>query len=94
MDTGTVRYLRLLVTILTATMIAGFLVIVALFVIKFSSLGGDAADLPDTITLPADTNATAFTQGPDWYAVVTDDDRILIFDRTTGDLRQTVRIEN
>ena len=94
MDTGTVRYLRLLVTILTVTMIAGFLVIVALFVIKFSSLGSDATDLPDAITLPGDTNATAFTQGPDWYAIVTDDDRILIFDRTTGDLRQTVRIEN
>ena len=81
-------------TILTVTMIAGFLVIVALFVIKFSSLGGDSTDLPDAITLPADTRATAFTQGPDWYAIVTDDNRILIFDRVSGLLRQSVQIKD
>ena len=94
MDSGTVKYLRLLVTILTITMIAGFLVIVTLFVIKFSSLGSTEPDLPDTVTLPADTNATAFTQGTDWFAIITDDNRILIYDREDGSLRQTLQIEN
>ena len=84
------KYLRLLVTVLTATMILGLLVIVVLFVIRFSS-GGPA--LPDTIALPDGAEAQAFTQGDDWYAVVTSDDRILIFDRTSGRLRQTIAIE-
>ncbi|MEO0751304.1 MAG: DUF6476 family protein, partial [Pseudomonadota bacterium] len=35
----------------------------------------------------------AFTQGDDWYAVVTEDDQILIFDRDSGTLRQTITVE-
>lgn len=84
------KYLRLLVTVLTSTMILGLLVIIALFVIKFSS--GSPA-LPDGIALPDGTRATAFTQGDDWFAVVTTDNRILIYDRTSGRLRQTLRID-
>lgn len=86
-----VRYLRLLVTILTATMVIGFIVIVVLFVTKFSDAFGP--ELPDVITLPDGTAPLAFTQGSDWYAVVTEDDRILIYNRETGALRQTIRIE-
>jgi hypothetical protein len=33
------------------------------------------------------------TQGDDWFAIVTDDNRILIYDRQSGSLRQTVTIE-
>lgn len=71
-------------------MIGGLLVIVALFVIRFSST---APALPDNITLPDGTRAEAFTIGKGWYAVVTADDQILIFDRTTGKLRQTITLE-
>ncbi|SFN59684.1 hypothetical protein SAMN04487859_105203 [Roseovarius lutimaris] len=85
------KFLTRLVTVLTATMIAGLLVIIALFVIRF--WGNDAPDLPATITLPDGARATAFTQGTGWYAIVTADDRILIYDRTTGNLRQSVTIE-
>ena len=90
-DPGTVKYLRLLVTILTATMVLGFLVIVVLFVIRFSDAFGPK--LPNTITLPDGSSPQAFTQGGDWYAVVTDDNQILIFDRESGELRQTITIE-
>jgi hypothetical protein len=90
-DPALLIFLRRLVTILTGTMIVGLLVIIVLFVIKFSGDGGPA--LPDVITLPDGTTATAFTQGPDWYAIVTADNRILIFNRNTGKLRQTVNIE-
>ena len=94
-DPALLIFLRRLVTILTGTMIVGLLVIIALFVIKFSGgfSGGGGPDLPKTITLPNGTEATAFTQGPDWYAIITADDRILIYDRDTGQLRQTVNIE-
>jgi len=86
-----VRYLRLLVTILTATMVIGFIVIVVLFVTKFSDAFGPK--LPDVITLPDGSEPMAFTQGSDWYAVVTQDDAVLIYDRETGILKQTLQIE-
>ncbi len=85
------KYLRVLVTMLTATMIIGFVVIVVLFVIRFSDAFGP--ELPDVITLPDGTEPVAFTQGSDWYAIVTDDDQILIYDRDSGILRQTIAIE-
>lgn len=71
-------------------MIGGLLVIVGLLVMRFSST---APVLPDSITLPDGTKAQAFTMGKGWYAVVTGDDKILIFDRTTGALRQTITLE-
>ncbi len=85
-----VRYLRTLVTVLTGVMILGFLVIVALFVTKFS--GASRPALPDEIILPDGTTPTAFTRADGWYAVVTDEDTILIFDTVTGELRQTIEI--
>lgn len=90
-DTGTVRYLRILVTVLTVTMILGFIVIVVLFVIRFSAAFGP--ELPDVITLPDGTVPVAFTRARDWYAVVTDDSRILIFDLDSGALRQEIAVE-
>lgn len=91
-DPATVKYLRLLVTVLTATMVIGFVIIVVLFVIKFSDAFSAGPALPDEIALPEGASPAAFTQGRDWYAVVTADDRILIYDRETGDLRQTIAI--
>lgn len=88
-DAKTLKFLRLLVTILTGTMIIGLLVIITLFVIKFSE---KPPALPDQITLPDGTTATAFTQANGWYAVVTADNRILIFDRNTGVMLQEVDV--
>lgn len=86
-----------MVTILTATMIGGLVTIIALVVIHVPQTirtVPDPVPLPDRISLPDGTVATAFTRGPDWFAVVTKDNRILILDAETGALRQTVRIEN
>jgi hypothetical protein len=88
-------FLRRLVTVLTITMIAGMVLITTLFVIRFSGdrvPAGTQMALPVAITLPHGTIATAFTQGPNWYAVVTANDEILIFDLATGALRQTLVI--
>lgn len=84
------RFLRLLVTVLTGVMILGLITLLGLVVIRNTTA---RAPLPDVITLPDGTTASAYTQGPDWYAVVTDENRILIFDRASGELRQTIRIE-
>jgi hypothetical protein len=91
---ATLKFLARLVTVLTATMIVGVVVIVALLVIRFS---GDERrqplSLPDSIALPEGARAEAVTFGDDWLAVVTGDDRILIYDRASGELRQSIAIE-
>lgn len=84
------RALRVLVTTLTVVMICGLLVIVAMFVIRFSSTG---PTLPETIALPDGTSVATFTVGQGWYAVVTTDDQILIFNKTSGNLTQTIQID-
>ena len=83
-------FLKRLVTALGVVMIAGFLVLIAALVIR---LNADPLPLPERITLPEGVTATAFTQGTDWFAVVTSDNRILIYDRTTSALRQEMVIE-
>lgn len=71
-------------------MIAGFVVLIGTLVIR---LNADPVPLPDRITLPAGVSAVAFTQGTDWYAVVTDADTILIYNRNTDELTQTVTVD-
>ena len=83
-------FLKRLVTALGVVMIAGFLVLIAALVIR---LNADPLPLPERITLPEGVTATAFTQGTDWFAVVTSDNRILIYDRATSALRQEVTID-
>ncbi len=83
-------YLKRLVTILAGVMIAGFLVLITLLVIR---LNADPLPLPDRITLPDGVEAYSFTQGRDWFGVVTSDDQILIYDRATSTLQQIIRVE-
>ena len=89
-EPGNLRFLRLLVTILTGTMIAGLLAIITLLVIRFPTA---TPALPEAITLPDGTRAQAFTATPGWYAVVTTDDRILIYNRADGQLRQEITVQ-
>ena len=71
-------------------MIGGLVVVVGLLVTRFYS---DGPDMPDSITLPDGTEATAFTKGDGWYAVVTADNQILIFDALTGQLKKTIQVD-
>jgi hypothetical protein len=88
------RFLKFLVIVLTLTMIIGVISIVAVVVTRMPKAIQGLPKMPETIALPDGTRATAFTQGPDWYAVVTDGNEILIFDREDGSLRQKVTIED
>lgn len=87
---GTLRYLKTLVTVLTLTMILGVVTIIGLLVTRFSA--SSDITFPETIALPDGTKAAAFTQGRDWYAVVTEDGEILIYSRLTGALSQRIVI--
>lgn len=57
------------------------------------ALSGTGPDLPDAITLPDGSQPVAVTFGRGWIAVVTADDRILIFGKD-GTLRQELQIES
>ncbi len=83
---------------LTLVMIVGFVTIVTLLIVRFNDVfGGDTGSaipsLPDQITLPEAETATAFTRAENWFAIVTESGKILIYDAETGALRQTVEIE-
>ena len=84
------RRLGQLVTVLTLVMICGVVVLIAAVVIRLNA--APPPSLPEAIALPEGTAAQAVTFGADWYAVVTTDDQILVFDRDTGALRQEIAI--
>lgn len=89
-DARLLRYLKTLVTALTVTMIVGFIVLIAVVVMRFNAEG--SVPLPDALALPAGTTATAITRGPDWLGVVTDDGRILIYGLDGTMLRQEITV--
>ena len=71
-------------------MIFGLLTIVVLFVMRFNEM--NRLELPEEVVLPDGVRATAYTQGEGWFAIVTDNDEILIFDGLTGGLQQRVQL--
>ncbi|MGH1577496.1 DUF6476 family protein [Planktotalea sp.] len=83
------RFLRRLVSVLTAVMIGGVVLIIALLVIR---LNDKPALLPEMVVLPEGVEAKAVTLGESWYAVVTEGDEILIFNRLSGKLQQRLQI--
>jgi hypothetical protein len=92
-EPANLKFLRRLVTVLTGTMIVGVVVIIGLLVMRINAKPAAPA-LPESITLPDGSTASAFTMGNGWYAVVTTGNEILIYDRDSGELRQTVQIAN
>jgi hypothetical protein len=77
------RWLKTLVTVLTAVMIAGVVSIVALLVIR---LPDRMVTVPEDLDLPDGVAVHAVTQAPSYWLVTTEDDRLLIFapDGTLG----------
>jgi len=82
------RFLRMLVIILMLTMIAGVITVVVLLVTR---LPGSAPAVPPDLALPEGARPAAVTMGQGWVAVVTTDDRILIFG-ADGRLWQSVAV--
>ena len=80
--------------LLTLTMIVGVITVVWLLVTRMPTALARLPPMPDSITLPDGTRATAFTQGQGWYAVVTADEQIMIFDRDSGALLKTVAVRD
>ena len=78
--------------ILTITMIVGVITVVGLLVTRMPDASAFAPlSLPERLDLPEGTEAKAVTAGNGWFAVVTEDDRILIFNGD-GSLREDIAI--
>lgn len=75
-------------TVLTAVMIGGLLLLVGLFVIRFQT--PPDLPLPEEIVLPEGATLVSVTYTPDLLLVVTDAQTLLVFDALTGDLRKTL----
>ena len=90
-EPANLRLLRRLVTTLLAVMIIGFLTLIFMFVMRFSD-NNQTFQLSD-ITLPIGFSATAYTQGDNWYAIVDEKNKILIFNKSDNTLRQTIKIQ-
>ena len=91
-EPANLKFLRRLVTTLTAVMIGGLLILITLIVIRVQQPFPGLA-IPEQITLPGGITATAFTATADWYAVVSSDNQILIYDRVTHELTQTIDVK-
>lgn len=86
------RLLKRLVTVLTLVMIVAVITITGVFVTRLPNLAAAPPALPGTLALPDGAEAAAVTMGTGWIAVVTKDDRILVFG-ADGTLRQEIRID-
>ena len=90
------RTLRRLVNALTVVLILGFLTVVVVIVIRFTSPATLPPEIPENIALPAGETVQAVTLGSDWLAVVsqTEDgaERIHIFN-PDGSLRDSITIK-
>ncbi|WP_405405655.1 DUF6476 family protein [Paracoccus sp. Ld10] len=82
------RFLKTLVTGLTLVMGVGIIAVVVLLWVRLNQPA--LPELPDTITLPQNTQTRAVTFGTDRIIVLTMDDRILVYDRAGVLVGQTV----
>lgn len=73
------RLLKVLVIVLTLTMIGGVITVVALIVTRMPKAFQVTPDVPASLSLPEGVVAEAVTFGKGWIAVVTKDNRILVF---------------
>lgn len=83
-------FLKWLVIVLMITMIVGVITVVGLLVTRMPGASTEPL-LPSQIELGDGATAVAVTMHADWIAVVTEDNRILIFNHD-GSLRQDVAL--
>lgn len=75
-------------TVLTAVMIAGVVLIVVLLAIRLNAPGAPA--FPEMLALPEGAVPLAVTRGPDFLLVVTEAGRAFVLDPTGSELRQEI----
>ncbi|WP_147124377.1 DUF6476 family protein [Shimia ponticola] len=95
-EPANLRFLRRLVTVLTATMIIGVITIVGLLVMRLNTpIAADrATEFSATeIAVPAGAVVTAVTRTENEVLVVTEDRRLLMFDRSGQTLLREIPLD-
>ena len=88
------KFLRLLVIVLTITMICGIITLVLVIVIKMPNYNNtESMQLPVEIILPDNMKVETFSIGSNHYLIVTKNDEVLIYDRRTNILEQRIKIK-
>ena len=88
------KFLRLLVIVLTITMICGIITLVLVIVIKMPNYNNtESIQLPAEIILPDNMKVETFSIGSNHYLIVTKNDEVLIYDRKTNILKQRIKIK-
>lgn len=83
-----IRFLRRLVTTLTAVMILGLIVVIGLLVIRISDDTRPELVFPETLPLEPGVQLVGWSQTDAHIIAVTDDGRVLVFDLGTRELQQ------
>ena len=86
------RFLKLLVTVLTAVMIAGVITIVALLVIRLQAAPEPVLVTPERFSLPGGVVPVGLSLLGTDTIVIGDDGVIRVFDSASGELRQEIAI--
>lgn len=86
-----IRFLKILVTALTVTMVLGLVAIVALLVIRLPG-AAPLPELPAAIALPEGAKVQSLTFARTHLVVVTDQGKVLIY-TPEGELRQSLTLD-
>ena len=84
-------FLKWLVIVLMVTMIGGVITIVALLVTRMPE--GGSVGVPEAVVLPEGERATAVTVAEEMLLVVTESQRLLVFDRMGTLIREIDRAQ-
>ena len=77
---------------MTIVFICGFIIMMGLFLGQFMAMREPPPQVfPDRIALPLGVVAETFSVSEKWYAIISTEDEVIIFDRSTREM--THRIE-
>ena len=89
-DLAKIQFLRRMVTVLTIVTICCIVIITTVIVLHFVR---SPVTVPSHITLPNGISPSNVTISSNWIGVLTDGNLFLLFDRVTGELKQTITIK-
>lgn len=86
------RFLRVLVTVLTAVMILGVITIVALLVIRLGDTARPILVHPEEFTIPEGVNTVGYSIHDGLVIIVGEDSVIRVFEASTRELVQEIQL--
>lgn len=92
-EPANLKFLRILVTVLTATMIIGIAAVITLMVLRLNQTPSSWAPQVETLTLPSGVTPAAVTYIQNRTLILGDDDNLYIFEGDAQTATKTIKIE-